>query len=234
MLAQAIKRGLVKIMATGSQMSTAQPFVERILQAVERRGHYPLLDYGRLRNIEASPAAPSRPRLEGALARGKHAFLARNLMERLPTFDEATLDEVLDVKKELQSHLIRFRSALMKFSEGVAAAPWTEDFSAECDDWFVREVEPAILEITEAVESNKLHSKLARGFIDKPLTLPTTSGLSLLLADFDVIPHLVAGALGFSAATGMVGYDAVKNWREETKAAERNGLFLYYRLRQKL
>lgn len=171
---------------------------------------------------------------EHGIARGKHSALAVNLLERLPLFDEAEINEVLDIKRELERPLKRFRSAMIKFSEGIKNASWDEEFSYDAEIIFIREIEPAILDIEDAIKSNNYLANLTRKIIDKPLTLATGSALGILMSPLSELPAFVTTSLGIGTSASIVAYDAYKEWKQNNLKAEQNNLFFYYKAKKNL
>lgn len=171
---------------------------------------------------------------EAGIARGKHSGLAASLLERLPLFEDASVDELLDIRRELEPYLVRFRSAIITFSEDIKTASWDADFAFEADQVFQRDVEPAILEIEEAVRSNSYMATLARRFADKPLVVPSGSALAMLMSQLSAVPQVVTQALGVGATAGLVAYDAYKEWQKQKQSTERNQLYFYYKAGQLL
>jgi hypothetical protein len=234
-----IQSGLLEVHAFGSSGEwdndkIIKEFVGVLQQTISDGSTYPLFDAQagdliRL-GLEAGKFAVS----ESGVARGKHSGLAANLLERLPLFEEASVDEILDIRRELEAHLVRFRSAIIKFSEDIKTASWDADFAFEADQVFQRDVEPAILEIEEAVRSNSYLATLTRKFADKPLVIPSGSALAMLMSQLSAVPEVVTQALGVGAAAGLVGYDAYKEWQKQKQATERNQLYFYYKAGQLL
>ncbi|MDQ3713662.1 MAG: hypothetical protein M3388_15775 [Acidobacteriota bacterium] len=134
-------------------------FVEVLSQAVSDENTYPLFDdqIGDLMRLAVKEGEIQVS--QSGIARGKHSALAANLIERLPLFDEAEINEVLDIRQELSRPLKRFRSAMIKFSEGIKNASWDEEFSYDAEVVFIREIEPAILDIEDAIKSNNYLAK---------------------------------------------------------------------------
>lgn len=79
----------------------------------------------------------------------RHAGIANNILATLPTLEKASIDEILDFKKELQNPLINFRTAIYKFSEQVISMPWDINFQYECLKLYDTEVMPRINELNE-------------------------------------------------------------------------------------
>jgi hypothetical protein len=168
------------------------------------------------------------------IKRGRHARLAAHLLERLPLFDAAGMDEILDIRKELERPLIRFRSAMIKFSDNIKSASWDKNFSLEAEQVFYKEIEPAILDIEDAVKTNNYLSTLIRKVADKPLTIPAGSTLAVVVSRLSDLPDLVSQGLGVSLAAAPLIYDATKEWKEKQLKTEQNHLFFYYRARKEL
>lgn len=129
---------------------------------------------------------------------------------------------------------MRFRSAIITFSENIKTASWDADFALEANQVFRRDVEPAILEIEEAVRSNSYLTTLARRFADKPLVVPSGSALAMLMSQLSAVPQVVTQALGVGATAGLVAYDAYKEWQKQKPSTERNQLYFYYKAGQLL
>lgn len=233
-LTHAIQTGLLELHTfragdtwdTGSMMNE---FVEVLSTAISNGATYPLFDdqTGNLVNLGVRGGKITVS--ESGVARGKHCGLASRLLERLPLFDEASVKEVLDIRRELEGSLVRFRSAMIRFSEKIKNAAWDEDFSFEAEQVFQRDVEPAILDIEEAVRSNKYLATLTRKLVDKPLIIPSGSALALLMSQVGAMPHIVAQALGVGITSGVAAYDAYQEWQQKGMVIEQNQLFFYYR-----
>lgn len=233
-LTNVIQTGLLELHTfragdTWESSSMANEFVEVLSTAISTGSTYPLFDDKTGNLVNLGVRAGKIDVSEGGVMRGKHCGLASRLLERLPLFDDASVSEVLDIRRELEGSLVRFRSAMIKFSEQIKTAAWDEDFSFEAEQVFQRDVAPAILEIEEAVRSNKYLASLTRKLLDKPLVIPSGSALALVMSQLGAMPQLVAQALGISIASGLVAYDAYEEWRQKKQAAEQNQLFFYYR-----
>ena len=79
----------------------------------------------------------------------RHAGIANSILMTLPTLDNASVDEILDFKKDLQIPLINFRRAIYNFSETISSMPWDKDFDYECIKLYETEVVPRVNEINE-------------------------------------------------------------------------------------
>jgi hypothetical protein len=171
--------------------------------------------------------------------RSREAGIAAYLLERLPLFEQATIDETLDIRTELSRPLIRFRQALVKYSEDIQDLPWGDDFQYEMELTRRKEIEPALLEIEEAIAMNRFLADLIRKEIEV-LTKPTSASgpaLAVVAGATGFIPQVAANAIaGVSIGLASAGaaYDAYREWEQQKQRAEGNQLFFYYRARERL
>lgn len=195
-LFSAIQSGLVEIQSFDFQKdNAAEQYISAISNAVLSGKTYPLLDdfTGNLVKlaIEAGKIVP----LGTTITKAKQTGLSSGLFERLPLFDEATIDEIIDIRKELDKPLIRFRSAIVGFSRKIEHEPWAAEFPHEVEQIFIEHVEPAVLEIDEAYKSNKFIVSLVKKVTDKPLVIPSTSAIGFLMSQASNVPSVVTQSL---------------------------------------
>lgn len=87
----------------------------------------------------------------------RHAGVANNILSTLPTLEQASVDEILDFKKDMQVPLSNFRTAIYGFTEKITSMPWDDDFCYECIKLYDTEVMPRVNEINElSSETNVL------------------------------------------------------------------------------
>jgi hypothetical protein len=163
--------------------------------------------------------------------RGRHPGLAADVLRRLPTFESAGVDEVLDIRNELAGPLVGFRGAMSRFASDIATEPWSEDFGMEAEDVFVREVEPKVQEIRDAVEANSSLANLARK-AGNPKTI--AGGLTVLLAGLPILPAVATVALGAGITSGWTFYGAHREWSAEQAKNSQNQMYFYYRAEEAL
>lgn len=163
-----------------------------------------------------------------AVSQATHVTLSSELLKRLPSFDNASIDEVLDIRNELDGPLIRFRSAILGFSRDMRSASWDKNFPFEANQVFMEHVKPAILEIEDRCQSNSFLGKFLPSLVDRSLLPLGSSALGLLLANSTQLPELVTTGLGLAGGSATVALRAYQEFVGEQRLIENNGLFFYY------
>lgn len=79
----------------------------------------------------------------------RHAGIANSILSTLPTLEKATIDEILDFKKEMNVPLENFRKAIYNFSEKITSMTWDNDFQYECIQLYYADVIPKVNELNE-------------------------------------------------------------------------------------
>lgn len=157
------------------------------------------------------------------------ACVGAEVFERLPGFSEATLEEIRDIRHELARYLEAFRKALVEMSLEIESAPWDRDFPHDVERELRLRVHPAVEEITTRVGANSYLRELAHRMATKPLAVPATSALGLVLSNTADIPAAIGQVLAGLAGAGLLALDTYKAWVENRSQIERNELFFYYR-----
>jgi hypothetical protein len=99
--------------------------------------------------------------VKGPAGHSAQAMTASAFMGRLPTFPNATVDEVLDIRTELAPSLTQFRAAMVTISKTFTSAAWEADFEDEVHDAWVESVLPAVEAIDASVRDSRSLSALA-------------------------------------------------------------------------
>lgn len=100
---------------------------------------------------------------QGPTSRSAQVLGGSGLMARLPTFPDATVDEVLDIRADLADSLTRFRGIMVSSSRAFASKPGDLTFQDELRDIWTEKVQPAISDIETAVRDNRSLLQQAAG-----------------------------------------------------------------------
>lgn len=161
-------------------------------------------------------------------SRAQNASLVAQLFESLPLFDAASIDEIIDIRKELDRYLVRFRSAIMEYSAQIKGLPWEAGFETELQDLYDRLIRPALMNLEETFSS----ANAVSDFLKNVSTTPTVlSGVMGALIGLNTgFPAL----LGLSAGITATVVQTFVERKEQVRAAEQNGLYFYYSTTKRL
>jgi len=228
-IAQARESGLLEIY-------TFESLVERMLKAEDYEGFtweyvntvsaavsdshtYPLFDEDTGNIISAGIAAGKITVSTSGISRSREV---------------ATVKEILDIRRELDKPLRRFRAAIIGFSENIKHASWDQDFSVDAEQVFARDVAPEILNLEEAVKATSFLSNLTSHFAEKSFQLGgvvtgsiALSGLAMRMSNVPLV-DVAALSIGPILAAGGIAYNSYRKWKSEQEIAEQNNLFFYY------
>ena len=209
----------------------ADAYAERVLGAVAAGLSVPMLDGATADLLRQRAAGVSEPRAGW----GRQGGLAADWLPRLPLFDRATVAETLDVRRELDAHVARFRAAVLDYADAVAGAAWDAGFALDAERLFRRDVAPAVADVADAVASTGPLRELVARYADGPHRFAPLAAPALALGL--ATPHWLVDALGGAVAVGSAAANAAKAWadaRDKRRDAEAHRLFFYYAAGERL
>lgn len=183
----------------------------------------------------------------------RHAGVAHNILSTLPTLESASVDEILDFKKDMRVPLDNFRIAIYKFAEEINSMPWDDDFCYECIKLYDTEVIPRINELNELSSETSvlknfgkrvLHDEEERrklAFFGTGLAATITTS-SHIFDVFSILEaFLKAGAKVGLTAAGIKAFlktmdvlrQSVEEVKKEKKEIKGNTMYYYYKAKQK-
>jgi hypothetical protein len=217
-LAQALETGVLDLDGLGIDEADETNFTDTIIgrladvlaESVSATAHtFPLFDND-AGNLMRAMVAEGKV-ADVHVARSNEAAAAGRLIADLDAFPRAAMDELLDVRRELEQPLVRFRAALATLTAQFEAAAWEEGFEREVEDLYRQQVAPALLEVQQALEelgalptllrltSNErvaaaaaglgLAAAAAVGYADLPTVIYGTSSAPLLAAGANEAAH---------------------------------------------
>jgi hypothetical protein len=203
-------------------------YLLRLIDLLSAGASYPLFDDYSGLMVKAAEIDGLFTSVELIDSRGKQIGTASHLLRRLPTFPEASITDILDIRRELQEPLVRFRSAMIEFASQVEGAPYDKDFNRHAEELACARVDPAMLEIEELVRDNKYYKQFQRKAVENIQTMAPvlTVGVSLLTD----LPILIGPAL----ATLQALWEAELDRRKEQNKIRRHQLYLLHRTNELL
>ena len=231
----AVDSGLIEFQSINPDSNNiGQDYFDIIANAIQSDQTYPLLDNPTGRLVDAAIKEGMIDVSEISVARARGVGLASDSLQNLPLFDNASVDEVISIRRELEKPLIRFRSSMIEFSAEINSATWDRDFPLECETVFHRKVRPAILEIEESVRDNRRLRVYRETFV-KEKGIMALSSLGLIVASSSGLIDTVSQFLSASAPPlAWIIMESERQIQEHSKLIERNQLYFYYKSGQLL
>lgn len=166
----------------------------------------------------------------------KHAKLVNELIIALPSFEYATINEILDIRKELANPLVRFRNKLASFNDKIEAMPWDDEFQFECLKLYQQEVAPEVLEIDELTKESGFIKNMGYSFLTDESALKNAGGLIVSIAMGGVISafsDILSADQALITSTGAYAISkiaaAFKEYREKQNDIMKKDMYFYYK-----
>lgn len=240
-LTPAIEAGLLKLAPVFLGDGTTDDGVERLVAKVGALVANPRIQVmfdetiaGLARAmIDEGVIAPSRITLEGA----GQAAIGSGLIALLPAFDGAPMDELLDLRTDLDSSLTRYRRSVSHMATTMRSGPFDRDAPAEVEHLFRTNVLPVLDEVREGMADHRLVLELARMIGSDPRALVSCAvgpwvGLGMATTgDLATWASVAAGAM--TTAVGL-GATAVQRRSEGQEPHRRHDLFYLCELDRRL
>lgn len=160
--------------------------------------------------------------------KGKQTRLVADLFERLPVLT-IPMDELLDVRRELEKPLIHFRAEIITLSEDIECSAWDKDFPQDVEQLVRQKIQPSLSEIEDKLKALESSEFWTRRIIDKWGAAAGLGagafGLGAAIAPSAGIIAALGGAAVFIAAGSA-------ERRDQLRDVQRNGLYFYHRVGQ--
>jgi len=229
-LSLAYEKGLVEIYGFKELNNTnlmIQEYVDEIVKTTKDNGTFPFLDELSADIIKAKISENSDKLSKSSVERIRHTGIISQLMNRLPCFEVASLDEIIDIRSALSKHLIRFRTIIFEFSDEIELNIWDDEFEYEVNKKYFQKIEPVILEIEEAIEENTyLKTIISKAIEQKVITSPL---IGLSITGLNNFQSFLPAALGVVTGLAQLAITTNLEVKRKNKQIEGNQLFFYYK-----
>lgn len=173
----------------------------------------------------------TRNTITPGVAKSATAPLARKIFTRLEDFEKASLDEIVDIRKELERDVKRFQYAVAVVSTSLTDIP-EADFDVALDDLYKKEVIPSIRELEDKINGNKYLRQLRRSIYTKsPLITGATGGLIMTLTQH---PLDVIGASSLITGSIPAISHSIAQYNKGQEEIRKHKFFFVYSLAKKL
>lgn len=242
-LVPAIEAGLVSLSPAGTDKGDTNDMVQAYVEILRQHLMDPRVHLmfdeqaaslvGSL--IDEEVVRPSRL----ALVNAGEAAIGSGMIARLPAFPNTPLDELLDLRSDLDDPLARYRRAISQMAVHLRVRAFDAELPAELDDIWRKEVDPALRDVREGLTQHGLVREVARslatdaGSIVAAVTGASVSvGLSKL-SNLSALVPLVVGVAPPAAAVLQHVAKAKVNQNEARRMAKIHDLYYLYKLDQR-
>ena len=159
--------------------------------------------------------------------------LAEYTISTLPGFEEASIDEIKDIRRELDKYIIPYRAAMLNMAQTIKDIPDTESLQRECVTVYLREIEPKVHAINAAIKDNNVFMNIARSLITEK---ETWIAAGALVAGFSTTGD-IASAISMGTAVALGGISISKGiteTMEELRNIKKNEMYFLYGTTEKL
>lgn len=213
----AIDAGLLKLAPFDVTKDLFDGYIEALWSMLRHPRYFPLFDEGIADLVNAAVGVGALAPSPKMRSRGRQAGVAAGFLARLPTFPRASMDEIVDIRAELDRPLVRFRAEMVGIGDRIGVDAFDPMFDEAAEEAWISSVEPALLELRELVEEKRLRP-LFGARLPGSGALAATGGLVTgIITQAPLVGLSVATATtALGAAAGVVG-DRVRLDRERRK-----------------
>ena len=206
-------------------------YIDEVSGAVTDGSTYPVFDDLTSDLVAEAVNAGLITAADHAAHRSRYGGISNDLLQRLPLFETASLSDIMDIRRTLESPLRGFRLAVRDFSREIRSAAWEPGFPDEADALFREKVKQEVDRIEDEVNQNAGLAALAWRTVRHGATPATFGGLLGTLSD---LPTLAGAAAGALSVLGAAGLKALDERRQKLRSIEANQLYFYYRTKQEI
>lgn len=237
-ISQLIKQGKVKLQKFNHSIDDTDMYVEEFFKKLKTSASssFPLFDEQSNGLIKAAIKSGIVDLSSSDLYKATHAGLADDVLTRLPSFEYASIDEIIDIRDELKNPLVRFRSKILEYTDNIQSLPWDKDFERECHILYHKEITPALLEIDELTNDANFIKNLGRNIFTDNSLWQTAGSMIVSIAAVGVLDSFsdaIASDTAILTTGGVVAASKIantyNNYKEKKKDINRKDLYFYYK-----
>lgn len=175
---------------------------------------------------------------ERAVSNASEAVLGTGILARLPAFPTAALDEVVELRRDLDEPLGRYRRKVSDLRSELRTGPFDQHIEAEVDAVWRSDVGPAIVEIRQAMADHGLVREVLRSLSGnvsdfvKGGWLP--AGVMVFSANMLDLNTAVTTSLAGAAAAAPTVAEAVRSRQDGRAGARAHDLYYLYEVNRQL
>lgn len=220
----AVEAGLLRLLPMDPTADLFDGYLEALWKALQDPGYYPLLDHGISDLVRAAIREGTIIVGAQSRSRGGQVGAASDYLARLPTFPLATMDEILDIRRDLAGPLVRFRSAMAEIARGFEIDPIDSTYDEAIQSAWVERVHPALLELEELVEQKRLRKQ----FVDRAPAGGIIGAAGTLVAGLISHAPVGTGVAGIATTVGATALGVLTERGKLDNAIRRHPYYLLY------
>lgn len=201
----ALEAGSVTMISDGTRFEEAVErqiswYRSRLLKALADPSSHILLDEASTEFLRKTEGyADGLPGV--ANARARRATVGTGLVERLPTFPDAPMEQVLEAREELSEGRARYRASVKSLSDKLQSSALDTTLSSEIDELWHDEVRPSLEDLRSAASKTRVAVETGKRLVTEGYGIPS---LIVTVANFPDLAAMLPSAAAAAAAAGRV------------------------------
>lgn len=136
-----------------------------------------------------------------ARVRSRRATVGAALVERLPTFPDAPMEQVLEARDELSDGRARYRTSVKSLADKLQSSALDATLPSEIDELWHDEVRPSLEGLRETASKTRVAVETSKRLLTEGYGLPT---LLVTIANVPDLAVMLPSAAAIGAAAGRV------------------------------
>jgi hypothetical protein len=210
----AIEAGLLKLAPVDATADLFEAYLDALWALLRDPRYFPLFDDRIADLVDAAVREGTLKPTPQMRSRGRQAGAATGLLARLPTFPLATMDEVVDIRAELDRPLVRFRAEMVNVAGTLGVDAFDPAFDEAAEEAWISKVRPALLELEELVEEKQLRTQFGAKLPGGGVVGAAGGLVTGIITHAPLVGVGVAAGAAVIAAAAAVGGERAKLERE--------------------
>lgn len=210
----AIEAGLLKLAPVDATADLFEAYLDALWALLRDPRYFPLFDDRIADLVDAAVREGTLKPTPQMRSRGRQAGAATGFLARLPTFPLATMDEVVDIRAELDRPLVRFRAEMVNVAGTLGVDAFDPAFDEAAEEAWISKVRPALLELEELVEEKQLRTQFGAKLPGGGVVGAAGGLVTGIITHAPLIGVGVATGAAVIAAAAAVGGERAKLERE--------------------
>lgn len=204
-LDMALEAGSVTMVSNGTRFEDPLErqigwFRDRLSEALADPGSHLLLDDVTTEFIRGSEKFAGEFS-DVARARSRRVTVGTALVERLPTFPDAPMEQVLEARDELSEGRARYRRSVKSLADSLKSSALDATLASEIEELWHDEVRPSLQGLRDTASKTRVAVETSKRLVTEGYGLPT---LVVTIANIPDLAVMLPSAAAVAAAAGRV------------------------------